>query len=698
MNRAVPDEIVEAIRARADIVDLVQSYIPLKKAGQTFKACCPFHQEKTPSFTVNPVRQIFHCFGCGKGGDVFRFVMERENVDFPNAIHILARKYNVYIPEERERRGSAPLKPEEKPDFKERLYTLHEKILEWFERNLSIKPEIPVAKYLATRKLPEDFIQKFHLGASVDSWDAAATWARREGFTDQELIAGGLLVESSDHPGRFYDRFRNRLMFPIWNEQGRVVGFSARAIEAESFGGKYVNSPETPIFKKSRVLYGLHFARAQIGKSGFALLCEGQLDVIAMHRAGFENSVAPQGTAFTEEQARMLKRYTGTLHLALDSDAAGQKAILRCAELALPAGFEVKVVRFPSGKDPDELLKTVGAEAIADSVAKACDFFEFLYDKLAAENDLSSPSGKSALASEALRFIGLLESDVAKASYVEWLSSKTGMDQGALFSAMDKQARQPQRNRIRELAVESAKTDAAQAERKSMSNASRSILRLFDIAVHDEAAAKAILASLSEIVIGDHYGPEGRALEAVLQATLNGEWDSAPAQAMAALGSQTDCPAITALLAAETFSGNPKHMEKELSDCANFILLDEFRRQELECKSQMASLAPGSDAFTACLIKATNLRRKCLELVNPRKGKSHTVIPPIAPLPPSTEPAPQVEPELPAADVPAAAPEPAPAPAQASPPPPSPSYDDGIPEDIVIEDETQDAEELDSPF
>lgn len=664
MNRAIPDEIVEQVRVRADIIDVIQSYIPLKKAGQSFKACCPFHQERTPSFTVNPIRQSFHCFGCGKGGDVFRFVMERENVDFPNAIHILARKYGVHIPDEdemRRRPGAPAVKPEERHDFKERLYQLHEKMREWFSRNLSSNPELSVSKYLATRKLPEESVMKFGLGASLDSWDAGAAWARREGFTDQELVAGGLLVESSDHPGRFYDRFRNRLMFPIWNEQGRVVGFSARTVEAESFGGKYVNSPETPIFKKSRILYGLHFARNQIGKSGFALLCEGQLDVIAMHRAGFENSVAPQGTAFTEEQAHMLKRYCDTLLLALDSDAAGQKALLKCAEVALPAGFAVKVVQFPSGKDPDELLKTVGREAIAGAVDGARDFFEFLFDKLSQEFDISSPSGKAAASSGVLKFIGLLEGDVARASYISWLAGRMGLDQAALLSGLERQGRQPyRRNRIKELAVEAAVKDKAVAAKAENTQVVKAMADLLMCLMQDKAAASKAAGELGDIVFTDADGPLGKAVETVIQATINGEWEDAGRQVASSLDQSKDCSKVTALLAAEGVELKPRFLEKTVDDCLRLIRV-EHAKSKLAELMRLYLAAPDGPEREALAASHAALSKYIMQL-NSRKNVvapklSQMVAPPLAPV------------------------------GMEALPPPPPQEFDGIPEDIVIEEE-----------
>jgi len=286
MNRAIPDEIVDEIRSRCNIVDIIGSYIPLKKAGHgTWKALCPFHQEKTPSFNISEQNQHYHCFGCGKGGDVFSFVMEREGVDFPNAIHLLASKCSVVIPEKTYTNPEERRQAQEHASQRERIYAINEEFAAWYAAQLREHPESPVAQYLLTRGIPDDIAARFRIGAAPDSWDASFKHGTALGFSEHELFESGILT-SNENSGKIYDRFRNRLIFPIWNEQGKVVAFSARTIEKNSEGAKYVNSPETPVFKKGNILYALPLARQDIQKLGFVILCEGQLDVIAMHRAG----------------------------------------------------------------------------------------------------------------------------------------------------------------------------------------------------------------------------------------------------------------------------------------------------------------------------------------------------------------------------------------------------------------------------
>jgi DNA primase len=283
MNRYIPENIIREIKDKADIQEVISSYIPLKKNGNRWKALCPFHQEKTPSFVVSLERQTYHCFGCGKGGNVFTFIMDKESVDFVNAAHLLASRYGIIIPE-------TPSTPQtqgdkKKTNLRERLYTLHKKLSLDYSKILFSDKGNTGLDYLKTRGISEDIIKNFMLGFAPDSWDFAIKEAKLEGYTEEELTVSGIVVNKSESD-RIYDRFRNRIMFPIWNEQGKVIAFSGRTIDPNSTGGKYVNSPETPIFKKGNTLYALPISREGIRKHKCAIICEGQIGVIAMYKAG----------------------------------------------------------------------------------------------------------------------------------------------------------------------------------------------------------------------------------------------------------------------------------------------------------------------------------------------------------------------------------------------------------------------------
>jgi len=583
MNRAIPQEIVDEIRARSNIVDIIGSIVQLKRAGSgVYKALCPFHQEKTPSFTVNENKQVYHCFGCGKGGDVFRFIMEHENVDFPNAIHLLAARCGVIIPENTdpaERARSA-----ERADARKRLYELNEAFASFFERKLKEDPNSPAALYLRQRGIPEEVRAKFRIGFSPDEWTAAANYGRSLGYTDNELETSGV-VRRNESSGRLYDHFKGRLTFAIWNESGKVVGFSARTLESDAKVAKYVNTPETPVFKKGQLLYALPFARPEMAdnRQGMAILCEGQLDTIAMHRAGFPCAVAPQGTGFTEEQAAILKRATDKVLLAFDSDGAGQKAILRGIELLLPLKVEIRVIHFPGGKDPDELFRKNGPEAIRSAVEQAEDWLDFLLQKYRNDFDCTTPMGKSKAAAELCRLLALISDAVTRELYLRSAAEKLGISENALLAELAAMNRREFR-RLNGTPVAPASPPQEKQDRTE--------LAILELALNDESAARELL----EVWPPDSPGVSltHRAINAVLGAVLNGEFSSA-GSAVGELLRENPCPEISRLLVSEC-SYPPDKIAKALQDCLKTLASHRRDERRKELLSQMRSAAPEDKA------------------------------------------------------------------------------------------------------
>jgi DNA primase len=381
----------EQIRAASDIVDVIGSYIPLKRAGANWTALCPFHKEKSPSFNVNPQRQIFHCFGCHKGGDVFEFVKEYENIGFMDAVRRLAERAKI------------PLEFENSPGeqqsrhLKDQLLDIHEQLTQRWQNCLASEAAGQRARdYLASRGVPADAIRLFRLGAAPESWDDTVNWAKSKNFPLEVVEQAGLVIKKEE-TGRYYDRFRGRLMFPICNEQGRVVAFSGRVLPGDDSPAKYVNSPETPIFTKSKIFFGLDKSKRAILDAGYAVICEGQLDLIACFLGGVQNIVAPQGTAFTEQHARILKRYANEVVLCFDSDNAGQNAIVRALDHLLVAELAVRVAVVPSPHDPDSFIKANGGEAFRQLVQGAEGFFDYLLKRLCATNDAATDKGRLAI-------------------------------------------------------------------------------------------------------------------------------------------------------------------------------------------------------------------------------------------------------------------------------------------------------------
>ena len=378
----------EQIRAASDIVDIIGSYLPLKKTGANFTALCPFHKEKSPSFNVNPHKQIFHCFGCHKGGDVFNFVRDYENIGFMDAVRRLAER--AKIPLEFENTPGA----QESRHLKDQLLDIHEQLTTRWQNCLANEAAGQLARdYLAKRGVSADAIKLFRIGAAPELWDDTVNWAKSKNFSIETVEKAGLIIKKEE-AGRYYDRFRGRLMFPICDEQGRVIGFSGRVLSGDEKTAKYVNSPETPIFTKSKIFFGLDKSKRAILDAGFAIICEGQLDLIACFTNGVQNIVAPQGTAFTESHARIIKRYANEVVLCFDSDNAGQNAIVRSLDHLLASGLAVRVAVVPTPHDPDSFIKSNGGAAFNELIKNAAGFFDYYLNRLCATNEINSDKGR----------------------------------------------------------------------------------------------------------------------------------------------------------------------------------------------------------------------------------------------------------------------------------------------------------------
>ena len=382
---------IEQIRAASDIVDVIGSYLPLKRAGANFTALCPFHREKSPSFNVNPHLQIFKCFGCHKGGDVFAFVKEYESLDFPEAVRRLAERARIPLEYEKTAAG------QESRSLKEKLLQIHEQITERWQGALTNEAGGQIARdYLAKRGVSAEAVKLFRLGYAPEAWDDTVNWARNKGH-ELSLVEKAGLILHKEETSNFYDRFRGRLIFPICDEQGRVIGFSGRILSGDEKTAKYVNSPETPIFTKSKVFFGLDKSKRALLEAECAIVCEGQLDLIACYMAGVQNIVAPQGTAFTADHARILKRYVEEVVLCFDSDDAGQNAAVRALDHLLASGLAVRVAVVPAPHDPDSLIKASGGAAFKDLIERAEGFFDYYLNRLCATNVLTTDKGRLAV-------------------------------------------------------------------------------------------------------------------------------------------------------------------------------------------------------------------------------------------------------------------------------------------------------------
>lgn len=430
----ISEESIQQVAAASDIVEIIGSYFPLKRAGTSWRALCPFHREKSPSFHVSPQKQAYYCFGCGAGGSVFKFVMEYERVDFVTAVRRLAQKAGVTLAEE----AGDPADGQRR-HLRDRLLDLHRAAAQWFQNNLLRSPAGAAARdYLKSREISADIAKSWQLGYAPDIWEALLNHARKAGYREDELRASGLFSGGEDAPLR--DRFRHRLMFPICNDYGEVIAFSGRVLPPSDDPAKYVNSPETPIFTKGRALFGLHLARRPMADTGQAIVCEGQLDLIRVSESGLRNVVAPQGTAFTPAQARLLKRYADTAVLCFDSDRAGRTAVERSLPILLAAGVGVRVAALPAGEDPDSLIRSQGADAFRELVDNAADYFDFALDEARAAGALDNASAKAALARKLAAFAASLPDAVARESVASRLAPRLAISPQAFLASVPKKA------------------------------------------------------------------------------------------------------------------------------------------------------------------------------------------------------------------------------------------------------------------
>ena len=433
----IPQATIEQVRNASDIVDIIGSFVPLKRAGANFLGLCPFHKEKTPSFNVNPSKQIFHCFGCHKGGDVFTFLREFENLTFIESVQRLAERARISIDFE-----MTPGQREE-GSLKEKLRTLHEQVTKHWEITLANDGSAQIARdYLAKRGVSEEAVKRFRIGYAPDKWDNILNWSKSKKYDAVLLEKGGLVIAGDKG---HYDRFRGRLIFPICDEQGRVVGFSGRVLSLDQKGGKYINSPETPIFSKSRIIYGLDKAKRPILDAKSSVVCEGQLDTIACHLAGIENSVAPQGTALTADHARILKRYAEEVVLCFDSDTAGQQAALRSLDDLLASGLAIRVAVIPKPHDPDSFIRENGVELFRHLINEAPGFFDFLISYLCQIHDAGSDRGRVNIVQAMREAVQKTDNPVLIDTYAQKLSHRLSVAVDAVRAEFAKRKQKIQR-------------------------------------------------------------------------------------------------------------------------------------------------------------------------------------------------------------------------------------------------------------
>jgi DNA primase len=423
LMRLYSEEVIKEVQIRTDIVEIISGYVSLNKRGENYVGLCPFHSEKTPSLNVNPDKQLFYCFGCGIGGNIFTFLMKKENITFPESVRWLADRYQIKLPENKLEKAMTQ-------QFKERreLQSVNRQAAVFYKHNLLNTSEGKRAlSYLKNRGISDDTIDKFYLGYAPKRWNAFEDFARKKGINVAVMEKAGLIIRRKDKKG-YYDRFRDRIIFPIQDTAKNVIGFGGRVIEDGE--PKYLNSPENPVFTKGSNLYALPMIKKD--RNLEVIVVEGYMDCISLHQHGFTQAVATLGTALTQNQAILLKRFTDGVMLAYDADQAGEMAAQRAMDVLAGEGLKIKILRFPTGKDPDEFLRTHGRDAFEKLVSNALDNISFKLESAKKGLDVETPDGKLKFLSRAVDVLSEIESHVETDIFIKKIASEYGLSEAAI--------------------------------------------------------------------------------------------------------------------------------------------------------------------------------------------------------------------------------------------------------------------------
>lgn len=422
---------LDQIKSKIDIVSLISEYVPLKKTGTNFKGLCPFHSEKTPSFVVSSERQIWHCFGgCQDGGDIFKFIMRIENLDFPEALKMLAKKAGVTLTSKYSSQTT---------DLKEKIYQVNSLAAEYYHYILTKHDLGQKARdYLTNRLITTNSLTVFSLGYAPSSWDSLSRFLLKKNYTYADLEIAGLVSRSSS--GKYFDRFRGRLMFPLKDHYGQILGFAGRLLDPDAKEAKYINTSETPVYIKGNLLYGLDVAKDAIKKTEQAVIVEGEIDMIQSFQSGVKQTVAIKGSALTEGQVNLLKRYTQNINLALDADFAGNEAVHRGIQTADAAGLDIRVVVFGDAKDPDELIK-LDPDLWRKAVEKSIPFYDYVINSALSKYDSKTATGAKQIVAECSKFLAPIDNLVVRSHYLKKLASALNVDTDTLENQIDKEFR-----------------------------------------------------------------------------------------------------------------------------------------------------------------------------------------------------------------------------------------------------------------
>lgn len=479
----IPQEKLDEIARANDIIDVISSYTSVKKRGKSFLALCPFHPDKNPSLTISQEKQVYHCFACGASGNVFSFVRDYEKITFMEAAEKLARKAGIDL--------NLKKLPLDVSNEISRLFEINKKATAYFNNNLlniqGAEREF-ILSYLDKRKIKRQIIEKFYIGYAYNDWNNLLNYFIEDNiFSPEDVQKAGLIIQNENEKDKYYDRFRGRLVFPIFSENDKVVGFGARKLFDDDPGGKYINSPETKIYNKSRILYGLNFAKNSIREKDYAILVEGYMDLISLFQSGITNVVASSGTALTEEQVRLLSRYTKSVVLIFDADIAGIKAAKRGIEIILEAGLDINVVSLPEGEDPDSIIRLTGKEEFEkylNNYQSIIDFISQIYEK---EGKLSNANERTAFVREIIGFVSKIPDKLKRAFYIKEICNKYNLQESDLRDELNYAMSKTRKNIPPKTSV--LLPDRKVNNKKSNKELTQMEKELFEVFIHGDSKA-----------------------------------------------------------------------------------------------------------------------------------------------------------------------------------------------------------------
>jgi len=602
----IPEETIKAILDSTDIVDVIGAYFPVKRAGSAFVCCCPFHNEKTPSFNINPARQFFHCFGCGESGDAISFVRKYENLPFTDAVKKLADKAGVPIIAE----AHDPM-AEKRQRQRSRLIQLHNDAAKFMHQMIRKSPQAAHAReYLKNRGFNAEMAERWMVGWMPDNGALFLQWAKEKGYKGRELCQAGLAGMRDDRnpAAGLWVRFLNRLMFPIHNDYGDIIAFSGRQLVNDPNTGKYINSPQTPLFDKSRTLFGLDKARKHMTKAKFALVCEGQIDAISCYEQGIQNAVAPLGTACTEQHAKLLKRYTNEVVLCYDADNAGYKAMGKAFDHLAPAGLHVRCIDMPKGEDPDSYILAHGVEAFQKLVDDANEYFEWQLDIVARENDLNDIRIKTQLAGDLAAKINLLSNKVAQDTVINLVAARLGIGQQDLRTTMFKESKQQNRQRKFDRAATPAEEGHDRVEPTPLDS---SVAALCSLALSSNEAQEWLREQLESL-----HEPLSKTTGGHLLSTILSRKPDASSNSGIAAYLNTLQPPETLALQQTLAYRVPEDVIQAATEAASMIINSHYQREEAAVRAALSQPGLSPEQFKYLLERTKELQDILKNLTN----------------------------------------------------------------------------------